>query len=207
MSVPGRRIFESLYAGRPPWDIDGPQSAFRDIADQITGSLLDSGCGTGENALFFASRGVRVTGIDYLETPIAIARRKAIQRGLDANFLVMDGRDLSNLPGLYDTVIDSGLFHVFNDEDRSRYVQSVGAVLQPRGHFHVLCFSDEEPPGDGPRRVTRAEIETAFPTPSWSIQSIEPCRFDVRDDLKGVTFSPGGPKSWHATIRRGGPIA
>jgi len=46
--------FESIYAGKAPWDIDKPQKAFIDVADQITGSILDSGGGTGENALFFA---------------------------------------------------------------------------------------------------------------------------------------------------------
>jgi hypothetical protein len=56
MSVPDRSAFESLYAGQPPWEIGRPQKPFLDVADQITGSILDAGCGTGENALYFASR-------------------------------------------------------------------------------------------------------------------------------------------------------
>ena len=58
------------YAGQAPWDIGRPQKAFLDVADQITGSVLDAGCGTGDNALFFAGRGHKVTGIDFLEEPI-----------------------------------------------------------------------------------------------------------------------------------------
>jgi 2-polyprenyl-3-methyl-5-hydroxy-6-metoxy-1,4-benzoquinol methylase len=86
-----KQHFQESYQGKPPWDIGKPQSAFVQAADQVTGSVLDAGCGTGENALFFAARGQRVTGIDFLEQPIAEATRKAHQRGLDATFLV-DGR-------------------------------------------------------------------------------------------------------------------
>ena len=85
-----RTMFESIYAGQPRWEIGRPQKAFINVADQITGSILDSGWGTGENALFFASRGHRVTGIDFLNEPITIAQRKATERGLTVTFLVMD---------------------------------------------------------------------------------------------------------------------
>ena len=84
-----RTSFESLYSGQPRWEIGRPQKALLDVADQITGSILDSGCGTGENALFFAKRGHIVTGIDFLEEPINIAKQKAVERRLTANFLVM----------------------------------------------------------------------------------------------------------------------
>src|SRR5271170_2518890 len=78
--IPDKNLFASLYAGQPPWDIGKPQKPFLDVADQITGSILDAGCGTGENALYFASRGHKVTGIDYLEEPIKRAKAKAVER-------------------------------------------------------------------------------------------------------------------------------
>jgi SAM-dependent methyltransferase len=64
MSIPDRTTFENIYAGQAPWDIGRPQKALIDVADQITGSILDAGCGTGDNAPFFASRGSKVTGIE-----------------------------------------------------------------------------------------------------------------------------------------------
>ena len=82
MPVPDRSSFESAYAGLAPWDIGRPQQAFLAVADRITGSVLDAGCGTGDNALSFASRGHTVTGIDFLVEPITRARRKATERGL-----------------------------------------------------------------------------------------------------------------------------
>lgn len=89
-----RTAFESIYAGQPRWEIGRPQKAFINVADQITGAILDSGCGTGENAFFFASRGNKITGIDFLDQPITIAKRKATERGLTATFLVMDALTL-----------------------------------------------------------------------------------------------------------------
>ena len=200
-TVPDRSTFESAYAGQAPWDIGRPQQAFLAVADRITGSVLDAGCGTGDIALSFASRGHTVTGIDFLVEPITRARRKATERGLTATFLVVDALTLKDLPEVFDSVIDSGLFHVFSDEDRRRYAGGLASVLKPGGRLFLLCFSDEEPGTQGPRRVSKQELHAAF-AQGWVIESIEPTRAEVRPDLKDVTFSEGGPKVWLAVIRR-----
>ena len=162
MSVPDRTTFENAYSGQAPWDIGRPQKVFIDAADRVSGSILDAGCGTGENALFFAGRGHKVTGIDFLAEPINRAKRKAAERGLTATFLVMDALALKNLPEVFDSVIDSGLFHVFNDDDRRRYVDGLSTVLRTGGRLFLACFSDEEPGTQGPRRVSEKEIRDAF---------------------------------------------
>ena len=201
MPVPDRSTFESAYAGQAPWDIGRPQQALLEVADRITGSVLDAGCGTGDNALFFATRGHKVTGIDFLEEPIQRARRKATERGLTATFLVMDALALKDLPEVFDSVIDSGLFHVFSDEDRRRYIGGLASVLKPGGRLFLLCFSDEEPGAQGPRRVSKKELHGAF-AQGWAIESIDPSRYEVRPDLKDLTFSEGGPRAWFAMTRR-----
>ena len=203
MPVPDRSTFESAYAGQPPWEIGRPQKMFLNAAHRITGSLLDAGCGSGENALYFASQGRKVTGIDFLAEPINRAKQKAAERGLTATFLVMDALALKELPEVFDNVIDSGLFHVFSDEERRRYVEGLASVIKPGGRLFLLCFSDDEPGEQGPRRVSRREIEDAF-ADSWLIESIEPSRFEVRPDLKDIRFSPGGPKAWFVVVRRSG---
>src|SRR5262249_25601963 len=144
-TVPDRSTFESAYTGQAPWDIGRPQKAFLDVANRITGSVPDAGCGTGDNALFFASRGHKVTGIDFLEEPITRARRKATERGLTATFFVMDALALKDLPEVFDSVIDSGLFHVFSDEDRRRYAAGLATVLKPGGRPVLRAFTDDEP--------------------------------------------------------------
>jgi SAM-dependent methyltransferase len=193
--------FKAMYAGLPPWDIGRPQRAFINVANQVAGSILDVGCGTGENALYFAERDHKVTGIDFLAGPIAAAKQKAAERGLQATFLVMDALALRELPEVFDTAIDCGLFHVFSDEDRRRYVDGLASVLKPGGRLFLLCFSDAEPEGQGPRRVSHGEIEAAL-VDGWVIESIEPSRYEVRPDREDMGFSEGGPKAWFVVARR-----
>ena len=204
MTVPDRSRFEFAYAGQAPWDIGRPQKTLFDVADRITGSVLDAGCGTGENALFFAGRGCRVTGIDFLEEPLQRARGKAAERDVPATFLVKDALTLKDWSERFDNVMDSGLFHVFSDEDRRRYVGGLATVLKPGGRLFLLCFSDEEPGEQGPRRVSRKEIDDAF-TEGWEVESIEPSRYEVRPDPKDSSFRDGGPKAWFVVARKAAP--
>ena len=199
--IPDRATFDTLYAGHAPWDIGKPHKAFIDVADRITGSVLDAGCGTGDAALFLASRGNQVTGFDFLEEPIRRAKIKAAERGLNVTFLVKDAMTLKDWTERFDNVIDSGLFHVFSDEDRKRYAEGLATVMKPGGRLYLMCFSDEEPGTQGPRRISKKELHAAFAR-GWDIESIEPTRVETRPDLKEFTFSEGGPKAWFAVIRR-----
>ncbi|HUY34821.1 MAG TPA: class I SAM-dependent methyltransferase [Pirellulales bacterium] len=199
--VATKETFATFYSGQAPWNIGRPQKVFVDVADEIIGSVLDAGCGTGEHALLFARRGHKVLGIDYLEAPIKQAKEKADDRGLPAGFLVMDALALVDLPEVFDTVIDSGLFHVFSDEDRPRYVQGLTRVLKPGGRLYLLCLSDKEPGAHGPRRISKKELRRAF-AKGWKIESIQAVRFEVLPNLKDISFSAGGPKAWFAIVRR-----
>ena len=153
-------IFEKAYDGQPPWEIEGPQPEIVRLAEAggIQGVVLDVGCGTGENALYLAARGLDVWGIDFVPKAIERAREKALKRGLGVHFQVGDALKLEVLGRTFDTVIDSGLFHTFGDEERSVFVRGLARVVQPGGVGFILCFSDQEPPGQGPRRVSREEI-------------------------------------------------
>jgi cyclopropane fatty-acyl-phospholipid synthase-like methyltransferase len=198
---PDKSTFASLYAGQAPWDIGKPQKPFIDVADKITGSILDAGCGSGENALFFASRGHKVTGIDFLEEPIRRAKLKATERALSVAFLVKDAMTLKDWSERFDNVIDCGLFHVFSDDERKKYVEGLATVLKPGGRLFLLCFSDEEPGTQGPRRISQKELHDAFAN-GWLVESIKASRFEVAPNLKDLTFSEGGPKAWFAVVRR-----
>ena len=198
--VPKRQDFETAYAGQAPWDIGRPQQAFLDVADRITGSVLDAGCGTGDNALFFASRGHKVTGIDFLEEPIQRAKRKAAERGLSATFFVMDALALQDLPEVFDSVIDSGLFHVFSDEDRRHYVEGLASVLRPGGTLFLLCFSDEEPGTQGPRRVSKQELHDAFGPPSEKCKSFRSGRTSNRDRSMDSITQPSAKASCNSCL-------
>ena len=199
MSIVNRSEFEAIYQGQPPWDIGKPQNPFIERADQITGTVLDAGCGTGETAIFLAACGCKATGIDFLEAPIAVARQKAQERKSTAVFLVQDALSMDDWRERFDNVVDSGLFHVFSDADRLRYAQSVHNVLKSGGRLFLMCFSDVEPGTQGPRRVSKKELQNVF-TRGWVIESIDPVRVEVRPEFKGL--SEGGPHAWFAVVRK-----
>ncbi len=139
-------FFNAAYKGSPPWDIGRPQKEFVGLvrSGEITGSVLDIGCGTGEHALFFAGEGHEVWGIDSAPRAIEKAKEKAAERGLHVNFLVWSALDLSSLDRTFDTATDSGLFHTLSDADRPVFVENLAAVLAPGGKYFMLCFSDIE---------------------------------------------------------------
>ncbi len=145
-------FFNSAYMGTPPWDIGHPQKEFVGLVrrGEITGSVLDIGCGTGEHALFFAEEGHEVWGIDSAPLAIRKAQEKAAGRGLPVHFQVLDALELSRLNRKFDTATDSGLFHTLSNEDRPIFVDNLAAVLSPGGNYFMLCFSDLEPAGYGP---------------------------------------------------------
>ncbi|HET6865924.1 MAG TPA: class I SAM-dependent methyltransferase [Solirubrobacteraceae bacterium] len=188
--------FDLMYAGAPPWDIGRPQPGFLELAEAgaLRGRVLDVGCGTGEHALMAAASGFDATGIDAAPSAIEIAQGKARQRGLSARFLVWNALDLGSLDERFDTVLDSGLFHVFGDTDRARLVTSLAAVTAPGARYHMMCFSDRQPGDWGPRRVSQAEIRSSFAR-GWRVESIDAATFDITTD-------PAGVRAWLARITR-----
>jgi cyclopropane fatty-acyl-phospholipid synthase-like methyltransferase len=199
--LPSQQTFADAYTGEAPWDIGRPQKALIAVADQVTGPLLDAGCGTGDAALYFASRGLDVTGIDYLKEPIRRARIKAAERELAAKFDVQDALTLIEGKERFASIIDCGLFHCFSDDDRRRYVLGLAHILEPGGRLLLMCFSDAEPGDFGPRRVSRQELVDSF-ADGWQIESIEPTQFETNPKFTGATFSEGGPKAWLVIVRR-----
>jgi ubiquinone/menaquinone biosynthesis C-methylase UbiE len=198
-----RKTFEDFYQGQAPWDIGKPQPVFVELEQSgaIRGSVLDVGCGTGEHVLYLASRGHECWGVDFAPVAVERAKAKAAQRGIQAHFQVADATELDKLGRQFDTVIDSGLFHVFDDAQRPLFVKSLAAVLKPGGTYYMLCFSEQEPGTDGPRRVTQQEIRAAF-RDGWDVRSIRAARFEAVTAPGGPQFSPGGPHAWLATIVR-----
>ena len=190
--------FDAIYASETPpaWDIGRPQPAFERLAKagDLVGRVLDAGCGTGEHALLAAALGHEAVGVDLSATAIELAMTKATERGLGARFLVADALRLVDLGERFDTVLDCGLFHVLDDVERRRYVDSLAAAVPPGGRFHMLCFSDGQPGDWGPRRVAQDEIRAAL-SDGWEVESIEPAVIDL-------TWDPAGAIAWLVAARR-----
>jgi SAM-dependent methyltransferase len=189
--------FDLAYrSGVPPWDIGRPQPVLVRLVDEgaIAGSVVDLGCGTGENAIYLASRGCAVVGIDSAPTAIASAWAKAAGRSSTARFLVADALELERLEEPFDAAVDIGLFHTFSDADRVRFARSLQAILRPGARYHMLCFSELQQGGLGPRRVTQAEIRRTFDQ-GWRVDAIVPERFAAR-------VPGGGAYAWLASLTR-----
>jgi ubiquinone/menaquinone biosynthesis C-methylase UbiE len=157
--------------------------------------VLDAGCGTGENAIHIASLGLSVLGVDVAQTALDIARGKADDRGVKVQFASADALQLERLGQKFETVLDCGLFHSFDDAERPGYVASLRSVTEHDGTLYVLCFSDAGPE-TGPHPVSEEELRAAFdPSSGWTVVTIEPDRVQTR-------FHDNGAPAWLATIKR-----
>lgn len=191
-----KEAFDKSYDGVPPWEIGRPQSEILQLLDEgkISGTVLDVGCGTGEQALEIARRGMSAVGVDSSPKAIGRAKEKAKEQNLSVNFVVGDALQLQNLNRQFDTAIDCGLFHVFRDAERPIYVQSLSKILSPGGRLILICFSDAEARQGGPRRITTAELRESF-AKGW-----------IFEDLRAAAFEslihPGGAAAWLAIVRK-----
>jgi SAM-dependent methyltransferase len=193
----GRPWDASYHDGPAPWDIGRPQPAVIRLVSEgaFIGSVLDAGCGTGENTLHIAALGVSAFGVDVAETAIAMARQKARERRIPAEFAVGDALRLEDLRRTFDTLLDVGLFHTFGPEERARYVASLASVTSPGGTLYVLCFSDQGS-DTGPHPISEAEIRAAFDSRGgWEIASLVPDRVHAR-------FRDDGAPAWLVTVKR-----
>jgi SAM-dependent methyltransferase len=163
----------------------------------FAGAVVDAGCGTGENALHVARLGLPVLGVDVAETAVAIAREKAATMGstIKVEFAVADAFQLERLGRTFKTVLDCGLFHAFDGDERPEYVANLASVTEHDGTLYVLCFSNEGPE-TGPHPITQEELRAAFnPSSGWNVTAIEPDRIQTR-------FHDDGATAWIATIKR-----
>lgn len=178
------RFFDIAYEGTPSWELGRPQPAVVRAADEglFEGSVLDLGCGTGEHALFLAEGGHAVLGVDIAPAAVARARRKARDRGVTSvRFEVADV--LRDLPALSepaaDVALDVGCFHSLGDGEDAVYVEQVASALRPGGRLVLLCWSERNPWGEGPRRHTRQELRAGF-RERWRVDPIEEERLEGR---------------------------
>jgi SAM-dependent methyltransferase len=190
--------WDSSYCdGPPPWDIGGPQPAIVRLASEggLAGAVLDAGCGTGEHALLVASLGLPVLGVDVAETALAIARKKAADRGIEVEFTAEDALHLERLGRRFQTVLDSGLFHTFNGDERPGYVANLASVTESDGTLYILCFSDHGP-DTGPHPISEEEVRAAFHVGNgWNLVSLQPDRIQTR-------FHHEGAPAWFVTVKR-----
>jgi len=205
-STPTFSRFDDAYKTRTaPWVIGEPQPAIIELERNgwIHSGVLDVGCGTGEHTILLTRLGYDVLGVDFAPHAIEQARANAAEKGVDARFEVADAMDLGERG--YQTIVDSALFHIFDDDDRVRYVSSLHAAVRPGGFVHVLALSDRGR-GFGPE-VSEADIRGAFGA-GWVLEAVEATTYRgvVQDGQAEAIGLPVGTRvdepAWLARARR-----
>lgn len=140
-----------------------------------SGHVLDLGTGPGTQAVALKGLGFDVVASDISGSAVRKAEARAKKKGAGIRF-VKDDILATQLQGPFDIIFDRGIFHVFPPEKRNTYVRNVSGLLGKGGYLILKCFSDKEPPGEGPYRISEEEIRNSF-SPAFQILSIRASLF------------------------------
>ncbi len=158
-----RRAFFSLWylISKPPWDTGIPAPELvRAIAGRGSGRALDLGCGTGTNVRYLAEHGWKATGLDFVPSAIARARRRL--GPLTADLRVADVTRLGELdfPGQFDLALDMGCFHSLDADGQRRYALGLERWMKLGGIY--LLYAWQPGPGGKGQGLAREAVEAAF---------------------------------------------
>lgn len=171
-------------ARRAPWDIGRPQDAVVALAEKgaFSGSILDIGCGLGDNAIHLAGRGLTVTAIDSAPTAVETAKSRAAAAGVQVEFGVSDATSLTGYENRFDTILDSGLYHCLSPEDRKLYVEALARVGRSGAVLHLLSFTNELPEAHFLVPVTEETLRSDF-VGTWNVESLTSVRYETTLDF------------------------
>ncbi len=160
---------------------------------------IDLGCGAGNYAIYLASMGFDVTGVDISPSAIGFAEDNARKKGVKCNFLVTDVLSgLARIRRTFDFAYDWELLHSIFPEKRKKYTQNVYEILSPRGKYLSVCFSEKDPwfGGSGKYRKTRLGTTIYFSSED-ELRDLFELNFNIRD-LKTIEIQ--GKNVTHTAI-------
>ncbi|QUR67724.1 class I SAM-dependent methyltransferase [Mycobacterium spongiae] len=167
---------ERLVGGLPastPWDIGGPQPVVQQLVafGALRSEVLDPGTGPGHNAIYYASQGYTVTGIDLSPAGIARAQQNAQHAGVSVDFQVADATKLTGLENRFDTVVDSAFYHVFLDDEeiQLQYLRALHRATKPGARLFMFEFGRHNVNGMTFDGLPADNFERLLPAAGWHL--------------------------------------
>ncbi len=187
------KIYENIPLEEIPWNIETPPDALVELIDSEKVKpckTIDLGCGAGNYAIYLASRGFDVTGVDFSPAAIKTAKENAKNKRVKVNFLAADVLgDLHEVRDIFDFAYDWELLHHIFPNKRKKYVENVHKILNPGGKYLSVCFSEKDPEfgGSGKYRETRLGTLLYFSSEHELKDLFEPY-FNIKE-LKTIKIS------------------
>ena len=104
--------------------------------------VLDLACGFGRHSLELANRGCTIVGVDITAAYVEEAKKQATERGLAAEFICADLRDL-RFRDEFDVVLnlaDGAIGYLENEEENLKIFDLISSALKPGGkHVMDVC--------------------------------------------------------------------
>ena len=190
--MPRHEWDEHYASGELPWDSGQPDRHLVELVEQgaITpGRALEVGCGTGTNAIWLASRGFDVHGIDVAPLAIEMAEAKREAAAVSLRLSVLDFMADELPAGPFDFVFDRGVLHVFDGADeQARFAERVASLLAPDGHWLCIAGSTEGPPRDqGPPRRSARDLVSAV-EPALELVLLRSSSFDAEEPSRAMAW-------------------
>ena len=182
----------------PGWDVGRPASELKRLIESGAvkpGRALVLGCGTGTNAVYLASKGFKVTGVDVAPSALTFAEKQADKAKVKVRWLVADAVAVPDI-GPFDFIFDRGCYHHVQKYNAAGFAKTVSRLTGEGALFLLLAGNANESRHYGPPRVKQTQIVTDF-SATFAIQAMCEMRFEGRDPKR-----KGGPLAWSVLLRR-----
>jgi len=183
--------------GMPGWDVGRPCAHLAQAVEDKTfppGRAIVLGCGTGTNAIYLASKGFEVTGVDVSPSALIIAAQKAKEADVEVDWMVADVVTFPQLQP-YDLIFDRGCYHHICQYDSPGYVETLRRLSQPGTRAMILAGSPADGNRGGPPRIQKETIRKDFSV-LFDFEWLRDIHFESRNP------AAKGPSAWSIHLRR-----